>query len=220
MLGALVDAKLVEKFDLDIDSITSRVSADVDGLQKAQLIAVSEKLKKMYKKSLVKTNHSVLEVLVASYFVKKGYRVDVEHPLDSLVCDVYAEKGDGSLIVEIETGFIPPEHALDPVLYMVVRLISKVARYSKYSNRFMLATPVDNFAQLHPALVKRPQDRSATDLTELKTLCDKYYSNPPISLEELSNARLHGVIVVNVDAAKVIEMDAERYFELVEALPR
>jgi hypothetical protein len=220
MGGVLSDAKLVEKFDLDIDSMVSRVSVDADDQQKAQLVSVSEKLKKMYKKSLVKTNHSVLEVLVASYFVKKGYQVDVEHPLDSLVCDIYAQKGDGSLIVEIETGFVPPDHALDPVLYMVVRLISKVARYSKYSNRFMLATPVDNFAQLHPALVKRPKDRSSGDLLELKRLCDKYYSNPPISADELSNARLHGVIVVNVDEARVIEMEPERYFELVEALPR
>ena len=46
---------------------------------------------------------------------------------DILVCDVFATKGDGEAIVEIETGFTPPEHALDPTSYYVARIASKIS---------------------------------------------------------------------------------------------
>jgi hypothetical protein len=32
-----------------------------------------------------------------------------------LVCDLFAKKGDGDTIIEIETGFTPPDHALDTI---------------------------------------------------------------------------------------------------------
>ncbi|MEM0120754.1 MAG: hypothetical protein QXP58_00875 [Thermoprotei archaeon] len=208
-----------DKFNEDVNTIMLHVSDGINPQQQQNLLRVSEKLKEMHAKGLVKINHSVMEVVVASYLIRKGFDVDVEHSLDGLVCDVYAQKG-GTLIVEIETGFVPPEHALDPVRYMVARLISKVARYSKHADRFMLATPVDNFAQLHPALIKQPKERTREDLENMKNLCDQYYHNPPITWEELANARLHGVFVVNVDRAAVIELEPEKYFSLVSLMPR
>jgi hypothetical protein len=208
-----------DKFDEDMDTITLRVSGGMNSLQLQSLLRVSNKLKEMHRRGLVKINHSVMEVVVASYLIRKGFDVDVEHPLGDLVCDVYAERG-GALIVEIETGFVPPEHALDPVRYMVARLISKVARYSKHAERFMLATPVDNFAQLHPALIKRPQERTHQELLDMKSVCDEYYHNPPVSWEELANARLHGIFIVNVDQATVTELEPEKYYGLVSLMPK
>ncbi len=208
-----------EKFVSDIDQIVSRCSSNMDPNQLRELLTVGSKLKELHSKGLVKINHSVMEVVTASYLIRKGFKVDVEHQIGGLMCDVYAERG-GTLIVEIETGFVPPEHALDPVGYMVARLISKVARYSRHAERFMLATPVDNFAQLHPALIKQPKQRTLEEINEMKAACDAYYHNPPISVDELVNARLHGVYVVNVDQAKIIELEPEKYFSLVSAMPR
>ncbi len=41
---------------------------------------------------------------------------------DILVCDIYAKKGGGHTIIEIETGFTPPEHAMDTVDIMLQEL--------------------------------------------------------------------------------------------------
>src|SRR4029453_16209889 len=87
----------------------------------------------LYKKNIVKINHSAMELVCARHLIRYGYNVDVEKQLTNiLVCDFHANKGDGEAIVEIETGFIPPEHALDPLSYYVARLASKIARYSKF----------------------------------------------------------------------------------------
>lgn len=185
-----------------------------------KLIYVGNKLKEMYRRSLVKSNHSVMELVVCSYLVKKGYAVDVERKLDSLVCDVYATRGDGTLIVEVETGFVPPEHSLDPVNYQRARLASKIARYSQYSNRFVLATPVDNLMDIFPLFVKPPRERLGHEVYHVKELVDRYYTSPPVSEQEVLNAKLHGIMVVNVDELRVTEIDPQTYLDLVSKLPR
>ena len=57
-----------------------------------------------------------------------------------LVCDIYAKKGGGNTIVEIETGFTPPDHAMDTIDYFSARIMSKIARYSNHCSKFSLAT--------------------------------------------------------------------------------
>ena len=96
---------------------------------------VKNRLIELYMRNLVKINHSAMELVCAKHLIRYGYKVDVEKQLtDILICDVYAEKGEGAAIVEIETGFIPPEHALDPLSYYIARIASKIARYSKHAN--------------------------------------------------------------------------------------
>jgi hypothetical protein len=140
--------------------------------------------------------------------------VDVEKQLtDILICDVYAEKGDGVAIVEIETGFIPPEHALDPLSYYSARIASKIARYSKYANQFVLATPPVSMLPI-PSLFRRPpRDRRPAEIKQVKQLCDAYYKNPPVVEDEILNARLHMIYIINIDSSKVFEMDVDSYFE-------
>ena len=64
---------------------------------------------------------------------------------------------------------------------------------------------------LHDALLKPPRDRTAKEVEEIKSLCDKYYSNPPIKLDDIRNARLHTVYILNVDKAEVFETDPLDY---------
>jgi hypothetical protein len=45
-------------------------------------------------------------------------------------------------------------------------------------------------------------------------LCDKYYDNPAISIDEILNGRVHMIYIINIDEAKVIEMDVDSYLEL------
>ena len=123
----------VEKFQDDVYAITELLSEQIDSKDVPKLNFVRQTLIDMYKASLVKINHSVLELICASELIAHGYFVDVEKPVSKLLrCDLFGTKGDGSCIIEIETGFTPPEHALDTVDYYAARIVSKIARYSQY----------------------------------------------------------------------------------------
>lgn len=177
---------------------------------------VKQRLIELYKKNIVKINHSALELVCARHLIHYGYTVDVEKQLtDILVCDLYATKGDGVAIVEIETGFIPPEHALDPLSYYSARIASKIARYSKFANQFVLATPPVSILPIPRIFGRPPRDRRHAEIQQVKLLCDKYYRNPPVSLNQILTGRLHIIYIINIDDGKVIEMDVESYFEAI-----
>lgn len=177
---------------------------------------VKNRLIDLYSRNLVKINHSAMELVCAKHLIHYGYQVDVEKQLtDILVCDVYAEKGDGAAIVEIETGFIPPEHALDPLSYYAARIASKIGRYSKYANKFVLATPPVSVLPIPELFRRPPKDRRASEIKEVKALCDRYYKNPPVTEDEILNGRLHVIYIINIDAGKVVEMDVDSYFDEV-----
>jgi hypothetical protein len=53
------------------------------------------------------------------------------------------------------------------------------------------------------------------DVAKVKALCDRYYTNPPVSEEEILNARLHMVYIINIDAGRVVEMDIDAYLQNV-----
>ena len=113
----------LEKFRDDVFKITDKLSERLTDEQIKKLSFVRERLVELYQQNLVKINHSVLEIICASELIRDGYLVNVEERLsDILVCDIFATKGDGSVIIEIETGFTPPAHALNTVDYYAVRL--------------------------------------------------------------------------------------------------
>jgi hypothetical protein len=178
---------------------------------------VRNRLVDLYKRNLVKINHSVMELICAKHLIEFGYSVDVERRLtDILICDVFASKGDGEAIVEIETGFIPPEHALDPTAYYVARIASKISRYSKYANKFVLATTPVSVLPI-PDLFRFPvRARRADELKKLKLVCDKYYKDPPIEIDDILNGRLHMIYIIDIDEGKIQEMDVESYFDQLQ----
>src|SRR5581483_565332 len=152
----------------------------------------------------------------AKNLVRYGYVVDVEKQVgDVLVCDVFATKGEGNTIVEIETGFIPPEHALDPLAYYYARIASKIARYSSHANQFVLATPPVSILPIPEIFRRPPRDRNPEEVKRVKMLCDRYYKSPPIAEEEILNARLQLVYVINIDEGRVTEMDVDSYVEAI-----
>jgi hypothetical protein len=206
----------LERFTADVTSLSVKMSAGepVDVVQRMDF--VRNRLIDLYSRNLVKINHSAMELVCAKHLIRDGYRVDVEKQLtDILVCDVYAEKGDGAAIVEIETGFIPPEHALDPLSYYAARIASKIGRYSKYANKFVLATPPVSILPIPQLFRRPPKDRRPGEIGGVKSLCDKYYRNPPVTEDEILNGRLHVIYIINIDAGKVVEMDLDSYFEHV-----
>lgn len=153
-----------------------------------------------------------MELVCAKPLIQKGYQVQIEHDLEpSLICDLYATKGDGSHIIEIETGFIPPEHALDPSNYLLARIASKITRYSNHTGKFALGTPPHYILPIPQTLLRPPRSRSAQELKTIKTLCDLYYTNPPVTMDEVRNARLHSIYTIDADNLTAQEIDPESY---------
>lgn len=209
----------VEKFTDDVYAIAQRLSEGKSAEVKARINYVREKLIELYQKNLVKINHSVLEIICASNLISQGYSIDIEKPLsDSLVCDVFATKGDGTFIMEIETGFTPPDHALDTIDYYVARIASKIARYSKYCSKFGLATPVVGILPVPKLFLKSPGERTEDEIKKIKTLCDRFYKNPPIDYDDILNARLHSIYLINIDKGFAKQLDPCSYLELTEKL--
>lgn len=209
----------VEKFTDDVYTIAQRLSEGKHAEVKARINYVRERLIELYQKNLVKINHSVLEIICASNLISQGYAVDIEKPLsNSLVCDVFATKGDGTFIMEIETGFTPPDHALDTIDYYVARIASKIARYSKYCSKFALATPVVGILPVPKLFLTPPSERSDKEIEKIKTLCDRFYKSPPISSDDILNARLHSIYLINIDKGFAKQLDPCSYIDLIEKL--
>jgi hypothetical protein len=203
----------MNKFDRDIEFLLLKLTKDINEDAKQKLEVLKDKLIRMHEENVVKINHSVMELVCAKHLVLRGYEVDIERPVNGLICDLYGVKGLGSCIVEIETGFIPPSHALDPADYRKSRIASKIIRYGNHSEKFALGVPPYYMLQIPDSLVKPPRARTQKDLKYLKTLCDKYYKNPPVSFDEIKNARIHTIYIIDVDGTAVREVDPATYLE-------
>ena len=209
----------VEKFQDDVYSITELLSEHLSPELVPKLNFVRQNLIEYYKKNLVKINHSVLELICAAELISHGFSVDVEKSIsDVLVCDLFGKKGDGTAIIEIETGFTPPEHALDTVDYYAARIVSKIARYSKHCGKFSLATPVVNILPISEIFLLPPNTRKPEDIEKLKKLCDRFYKNPQIKLDDIQNAHIHSVYLINTDKGFAKEMDPESYIQMTKQL--
>ncbi len=207
-----------DEFEEDLNILLSKLILNSSESTVKQLTQLKDHLVQLHDENIVKINHSVMELVCAKPLIEKGYEVQIEHPLeDGLTCDLYATKGDGSLIVEIETGFVPPEHALDPQHYIEARIASKVIRYSYRAGKFALGMPPHYLLQFPIAFGHPPRTRKTEDLKAIKTLCDLYYQNPPVTLEEIKNARIHVIYIIDVDGAMTREVEPEAYSQKVES---
>jgi hypothetical protein len=205
----------LEMFRNDICTLTDKLILNLKESDFQKLDHVREQLLELYKKNLVKINHSVLELICASNLITRGYTVDVEKQIsDILVCDIFAAKGDGNTIIEIETGFTPPDHAMDTIDYFTARIISKIARYSQYCSKFSLATPAIGLMPIPKIFLIPPHARNESDVKKIKVLCDRYYKNPEISYFDILNAHLHSIYLINIDKGITRELDPQGYVDL------
>lgn len=203
-----------QKFERDLTLLLSRLSFDADKEIENKLNVLKDWLIDLQKENVVKINHSVMELVCAKYLLQKGYEVQLEYPLnDILTCDLYAIKGYGNLIVEIETGFIPPENALAPLTYTSARIASKIIRYSSFAGKFALGVPPHYILPFPNTLAKPPRNRTDQEIAQIKRLCDSYYQKPPVTIEGIRNARIQEIYIIDVDRAKVLEIDPEAYLK-------
>jgi hypothetical protein len=205
-----------ERFEKDLSALMSRLTIDSNIEVENKLNMLKDWLMKLQKENVVKINHSVMELVCAKHLILKGYEVQIEYPLSEiLTCDLFSIKGYGNLVVEIETGFIPPDQALFPLTYISARLASKIIRYSSFAGKFALGMPPHYILPIPQALAKPPRRRTEEEINQIKELCDKYYRNPPVTKEEICNARIHTIYLIDVDRTRVQEIDPEAYVNRV-----
>ena len=209
----------LEKFRDDVYEVTEKLSRHLQENDVPKLNYVRQRLIEMYQENLVKINHSVLELICASNLISRGYVVDAEKSVsDILVCDIFAEKEGGTTIIEIETGFTPPDHALDTIDYYTARIVSKIARYSQHCSKFSLATPVIGVLPIPKIFLIPPNSRDKKEIEKAQSLCNRFYKNPPIQYEEILNAKLHSVYLIHTDKGFSKELDPPSYMELSHKL--
>lgn len=209
----------VRRFRADLYGLATRACKGDEHEVRSKVFAIVDILVGLYRKNLVKINHSALELVCARGLIKQGYDVKVEHILNrALVCDLIGTGGDGPLVVEIETGFIPPEAALEPSEYARARIASKIARYSPFAGRFALGTTPSYILDIPDFFVKPPSDRSRAEAVQIKALTDVRYNKPPIQIEEFIRAKLDSVFLIDVDTATMKQLDPRVYFEAVSTL--
>ena len=203
-----------QKFEQDLTFLLSRLTLDSSPEVENKLNMLKDWLIKLQRENIVKINHSVMELVCAKYLIQKGYEVQLEYRLNEvLTCDLYCIKGLGNLIVEVETGFIPPENALAPLTYTSARLASKIIRYSSFAGKFALGVPPHYILPFPRTLAKSPRNRSTEEIEQIKKLCDAFYQKPPVTIEEIRNARIQEIYIIDVDRAKVQEIDPEAYLK-------
>ena len=83
----------MNKFDRDIEILATRLNRDADKETKKKLNVLMDKLTRLHDENVVKINHSVMELVCAKHLILKGYEVDLERPVDGLICDLYGVKG-------------------------------------------------------------------------------------------------------------------------------
>jgi hypothetical protein len=81
-----------------------------------------------------------------------------------------------------------------------------------------LATPPVSILSIPKVFGRPPRYRRRDEIERVKSLCDRYYRNPPITLNEIQAARLHMIYIINIDDGKIIEMDIESYFEAIGSM--
>jgi len=203
-----------QKFENDLTTLLDRLTCGVQPRVENKLNMLKEWLVKLQKENIVKINHSVMEMVCAKYLIEKNYDICLEYPLNEILnCDIYGIKGLGNLVVEIETGFIPPENALAPLTYTTARLTSKIVRYSGFTGKFALGVPPHYILPFPNTFAKPPRNRTNHEIEAIKALCDAYYQKPPVTLEEIHNARIQEIYIIDVDHGLVQEIDPETYLE-------
>lgn len=228
------------KFSQDLDSLLNQIRPTSNAEVVDQLTRIRDRLVELNKKRLVKINHSVMQVLCARHLIEQGYHVGCEHPLvgGQLIADLFAVRDrepelehdienvmiserlglpveKEALVVEIETGYVPPKAALYPTRYRQTRNAAKIARYCRYSHRFALATPNYHVLQIPEILIKPPELRDMDEIRQMKKECDLFYKSPPIPLDAFTMSEIDHIYVINVDHARVTQISPHEYLDTI-----
>ncbi len=172
-----------------------------DGLREAYIT-----LSSLYRRRGIAGVHALVQYAMAVYLYKRGYDIQVEKLLGrGLRADIYGEAPWGSVIVEVETGFVPHNFILYGEAYIKARTSYKILNYSSLAEEFYIAIPAStNPAILLPRWVlKEPARRGPEDLAEARRLLESFYPGHHNLADNIWEARLDGIYTVSFNWSKI-----------------
>ena len=75
-----------------------------------------------------------------------------------------------------------------------------------------------NLLPMSELFLLSPNARNLDDVKKLKKLCDRFYKNPKINLEDIQNAHIQSVYLINTDKGFAKELDPELYLQMTKQL--
>ncbi|MDR2720468.1 MAG: hypothetical protein LBC03_06675 [Nitrososphaerota archaeon] len=199
-----------KKFEANILWLLSKLTVNMSKPNITKINSLKDTLVKFQRNNVVKFNHSVMELVCTKSLVQKGYDVHFEYSLNSiLICDLFDAKGHDSLIVEIETDLTPPENALVIIIYTYVHLASKIISYSSFAKNFALDVFPHCILPFSKVLAKSPCTISEAEIAKIKCLAVAYYHEPFVTINEICNAHLVWVQIIDFDTLTVQEFNSE-----------
>jgi hypothetical protein len=82
-----------------------------------------------------------------------------------------------------------------------------------FAGKFALGMPPHYVLPFPRALAKPPRKRTHKEVKAIKELCDLYYQNPPVTEDDIQNARIQDIYIIDVDNAETHEIDPEAYMK-------
>ncbi len=174
---------------------------------------VFNKLMEFHKLGAINSTHSILQLIVASFLIKEGYKTSVEYETGGRVIDVYAVKGF-DLGIEVETGYVPPNFADNQEEFLMSRTSLKIARYSNLAKEFFIAVPSFYIPPIPDLFLLGQEERKEEELRETMNLIKKYHNVLDVNLKSLKTAKVDGVIVVNTSDLRVKVFGQEEFSKL------
>ena len=159
--------------------------------------------------------HRLLQEIVAAGLSSMGFDVSIEEPLPGgLVADVYGEAPWGSIIVEVETGFVAPGMLESAEDYLKARIAWKSIRYSRHADLFAVAMPSFVEIPIPGVLVGRGGRREAARLLGL--LRGLMGVDGVVGLDDVMNARVDAVIKIVLSSRRIMVKSLNGHYWLLE----
>ncbi|MCY0874484.1 MULTISPECIES: hypothetical protein [Acidianus] len=200
-----------DNYTKDLHNIKCRIISNYGNLP--QIDEIYKRLIDFHKLGFVNITHSALELIVAAYLIKEGFKVSVEHESNGKIIDVYAIKGI-DVGIEVETGFVPPSFAGKQEDFLMSRMALKIARYSNLASQFYIAVPSYYIPPVPVELLKDKEKRSEDEIRNLMRLIRKYHNSLDVNLLSLKSAKIDGIIIINTTDLKLKIFDYEDFLKI------
>jgi hypothetical protein len=197
----------------DLINVYERVSKKFGN--SCELEQVLKKIISLHKVGVLNINHSVLELITAGYLINEGYKVYVEVEMAGGVADLYAIKGI-DLVIEVETGYVPPNNAVNAEEFLMGRLALKTARYSNVAHGFYIAVPSFYIPPIPSELLLKPDERNEEENRRIMSLIRRYTKAPDITLSDVKNSKIDGIITINSKELELKLIDVRSFQHLKE----
>lgn len=156
-------------------------------------------------KGAIARYHALLQFIVALDLYRRGFDVSVEEHIDGgFKADVFAESPQGSIVVEVETGYVPVDKIRFLEEFLEAKVAFKAVAYSVYADLFIIATPSHVRLLVTPELVKPVGERDILDVMVIRELALKYDRAKASKIVwRAPMSRVDGLAYVNILNARV-----------------